>query len=671
MNGGDARGAFRLLDVLETVEPPLDQLSALYRIVDVLRDELAAERCAVFIVDGGSLTPAAVASRRASRDLFRRFRTMQPIAVQGEHRRAEVFATGEIVVAEDAAASDLVPATWLDAFGTVSFAAAPVVGRAGARALVVVDYTSPHTFTPDETACLRAAGEVVRIVIETVALADRVRVLEDARRRLQSAIALSVATSDPLEAAEALLDVISSTLHRGASLTMVVDGASCTVSTGSRDGATTLFPLGVGSSRVGSLEVHGGPLDDDAVDLCASVAQQAAVTLDRARLRAEARQRTHVTEIMERVPHLLDGSTTVGDVLDRLNREVCRRAGFECVDAAFRSVRDADAVGARRLAPGELTMLRRSPDGAALEHLDRDGRIAVTIPVNRRPVGVLTARLSSALAAPSPDQRSLLLTIGRAIGDLVARTSMHLELRSAERRLEISDARVQLSDHLDQTLGGTLRQLWARLGEVAATDRDGRLGDELAELRELAGTGLLQAHMVGASLSLLKVRSEGLVAALRALVHSFGEATRTGAVLRVHGDVSGLGSEVEEALYLAAFEALSLQGPARSTTVVVTLDGADEVSLVVRDDGAGLGQRTAIGEGASMHRAMAVIRDRLALVGGGLHVVPAKPRGVRLEVRVPRRTPPRGAMMSSSPPAQIVQLSAIAQNDRHVLGPSS
>lgn len=641
---GDASA---LTHVLRAIDTPLDLRAVLYRLVEAVREATNAARCAVFLVDGRTLVPAAVASRRTNQELFKRFRAMEPVDIDASAERSALFTPDDpfgmggdstgVVVVDDPSTSEVVPEAWLDTFGTVAIALAPVVGAGEPQALVVIDYTEAHEFTAAELSRLSTGAEIVRIAIGNASLVERAHGLEESRHHLQSAIATSAATADPLEAAEAVLDVVSTAVQRGVSITTVVDGATCTVSTGARDGTVTVFPLGVGAARLGSMEVYGGALDDAALELCSALAQQAALVLDRARLRAEARHRTHVAEIMDRVPHLLDGATTVGHVLERLNREVCRRAGFECVEAAFRSGRVAESTGSRRLDAHESAIVRRATDGTTLEQLDPDGRVAVTIPVNRRPVGLLIARLGSPLAQPSADQRSLLRTIARAVGDLVARTSMHLDLREVERRLEISEAREQLTEHLDQTLGGTLRQLWSRLGELGGELGPGttRVGAALGELRDLAGRGLLQAHMVAASLALLKMRREGLVVALRALVKSFSDATGIGAVLRVRGEIRELTPEVEEALYLVAFEALSLQEPARSSAVIVTLAFDEGVTLVVRDDGTGLGQRSALAEGTSVHYGIAVTRERLAAVGGELRFAQAQPRGVRLEARIP------------------------------------
>src|SRR4051795_2176404 len=92
-----------------------------------VRRTLDADRVSVLLLDDeGQLTPALAVARQHNDDLWQRFRTMPPIALDALPGARSALANGKVLVIEDASASPLIPAAWQRTFALGSLAIAPL-----------------------------------------------------------------------------------------------------------------------------------------------------------------------------------------------------------------------------------------------------------------------------------------------------------------------------------------------------------------------------------------------------------------------------------------------------------------------------------------------------------------------------------------------------------------
>ncbi len=126
---------------------------------------------------------------------------------------------------------------------------------------------------------------------------------------------------------------------------------------------------------------------------------------------------------------------------------------------------------------------------------------------------------------------------------------------------------------------------------------------------------------------------------LRDLARGFQAQTRILTELRAPRFDLPIPEEVASALCNVAGEALDgLERLSRATGIVMILRaGRDRISLSIRDDGVGLLARQDAGPGPSPHTAIRAMRRTMEGVGGAVTFVPARPRGLLVQVDVPLR----------------------------------
>lgn len=149
------------------------------------------------------------------------------------------------------------------------------------------------------------------------------------------------------------------------------------------------------------------------------------------------------------------------------------------------------------------------------------------------------------------------------------------------------------------------------------------------------------AAVVGACLdraapAVLEAGQVDPIVSLRALTRRFQAATGTAARLRVQGRWRPVAAAAHAVLVEVAGEVLlNVQRHGRALTVSLLLvyePGA--VTLVVRDDGAGLAHRDVFRH-APGRRGLPALRAAVAADGGALALHDARPRGLLVEARVP------------------------------------
>ena len=632
------RVADGLLRVMEAVDTTVDLREILYRLVEVTVATTGADRAVVLLLQDGALVPTAVAGRRVNRDLFRTFKQMAAIPVEGVEDRSRMVWGHDLVVIDDARANPAVPQGWVDAFGTTSIVIAPLTSADGLAGILAVDHTAKHTFSDDELSVLRATAQAARVAIANAALRARLRRASEVQQILLDAIA-AIDDERTTAGVVRVISAAAASLFPGSScaVSIAAEGASATSGDRRRGEQRTAFPIRAGGVHLGFLTISGPePIADDDLVVADALARHAALAIDR----AQVIERTHVevrrVEVLRRMAEVIAGASTMPSTLRRLNDELCRASGFECVEVAFRERRDVEMVDGRRIEHGEAAVLARLATGDRSETVtvDTKGLHAVVVPVNGSAAGLLFLRASGHDASLSADQLAVAVAVAGGIGEAVYRARLKRGLREANRRLELRRAREDVEDDLDERLSLRLRQIDRSLEDamtVPTWDADARA--RLRHLRDLVGDSLRELHEAARAMGHIDVRDDGLEPALSSALHAFESSAGTAANLRVVGDRIDLPDVVTEALHAVAFDALVLLGDAaRATTVTMTLAYADPIELTVRDDGVGLSHRRA-------HQAVGAIRSRVEGLGGVMQLAAAEPRGVRLTVRLPLAPP--------------------------------
>lgn len=134
------------------------------------------------------------------------------------------------------------------------------------------------------------------------------------------------------------------------------------------------------------------------------------------------------------------------------------------------------------------------------------------------------------------------------------------------------------------------------------------------------------------------LKSDGLISALRWSAEQFQR--RCGVSMTLSGDDPHprLPLTVEITLFRVAQECLSnLAKHARATRAVISLEaGPRSVRLSTRDDGQGFDACVVPAMGQEHGWGMQIMRERLAAIGGTLHIESAPMRGTRIIAEVPR-----------------------------------
>jgi len=259
---------------------------------------------------------------------------------------------------------------------------------------------------------------------------------------------------------------------------------------------------------------------------------------------------------------------------------------------------------------------------------------AVIIPLGPvgRVRGVLTAGRHPGARPLSPEAVDMIATFA-------AQAGLGLELaehrKDAERVAVFADrdriAR-QLHDLVIQRLFATGMSLQAATGmmpEGPATSRVGQAVDALDEtIKDIRSSiFMLQTHAA----SEVKV---GLRAQIMAVTDEITPGLGFPASLRLDGGLdTAVNDQIADDMLIALREALSNAARhAQSSRVDVTVSARDELTLVVQDNGLGIGE-------TSRRSGLANLRHRAEALGGHLKLDRPEGGGTRLEWRVPLSAP--------------------------------
>ncbi len=661
------------------------------RFAELTLDATEAWRATVFLIEDNRLVLWANQSREddpATRQRhWERGLALGGIDLDEVPERRMIFEVGEPVAISDAAASDLVPDSWVETFGLGALVVAPLAAGGEPLGLLVADW-------PDATTIAERTTGVVGAIASSLALAVRTAMLT--RREIERSDALqSLLEATTVLRSSAGLEEMADRLTRPLARALGANGVAICIFEGTTPRWRTLAAWNSAIDQRGSLLDLARPLHHFVADawrerrepIVLSADQMAELTPRRregpvailplsgadasllgfvlvtlgadqppARSLELAKALTaHLSAAIERA-HLQESLALETERL----RGLCALWGFEAdaLEAYSAAIEEAigPALGFRLVrvsiaddhlrslayfsAPDELDqqlMERwRGTDPTRREALRErgPGELATPLTVRGRIVGVVRAR--SREGGLSQREAEMLDVLAAAFGRAIEQEWERRETSQTELDLALAQERERVAARLHDTVGRLLYALNLKAGTLRLAAGDMALADEARQLEGLARSGLASLRKAVATLASMRVDDRGLVASLERLASEFQEANDAAVALAIDGGEKTLPGPIEDALFRVAQEALAnVERHARAGSVTIALDLRDqEVVLRVRDDGLGLGNSVSpAGTGLGLDLA----RKALAPVGGTLDLRDGAP-GVEVVARIPSRT---------------------------------
>lgn len=445
--------------------------------------------------------------------------------------------------------------------------------------------------------------------------------------------------------------------------------------------AELAVPIVLGNRLIGVIDVESarvGAFDSEDMATLQTLADGLAVGIENARLfEAERRRRQELTSILD-VTTAATSSLLLDEVLG-----IVARGLSEAVDGLPCGVYLLDDTGAQLLPRAGV-----GPDGGVLTGLAADlpitldevpflqevmesGHALTTTRADRDPrtnkVLIRALGLKSLLAVPliakgrtlglavvaavrdhyhfTPAQARLV----EAVADTAALAVENARLYERSRDLATAEERNRLAREIHDTLAQGLTAVTLQL-EVA----DALLDDPSrhAEAREKVRRGmeLTRANLEEARRSVMDLRAaplqdQSLPEALEGLLDNASHEHDFEGCFRSNGVEGRLPSHLEAGFYRIAQELLSNIGKhAHATQVDVTLKRWNgSLILAVTDDGIGFDPAAPRAAGVNGGFGLVGLRERVALLGGTLHIDSAPDEGTSVRVTVPfMRTESRG-----------------------------
>jgi signal transduction histidine kinase len=670
-----AAGAVGVLQrVAGTVAASLPVEELLDVVARLVLDGIPAARCTIFLPDAtGTLVPTAVAAKRGRR----RPTSLRPVRVDAA-LEAELFGRHQSLAVGDTASS---PFRCFDPAGR-SALVVPLVAGDEVSGLLVLGWDTPGRLVSHEE---QELAEGVAVLVATAVRGARTARREAAKARasalvVEAAVSLNAASTlsevlDRVQAAYA--DVVGAAAcsvqlvadqamriplrdaHRvpgrpqrsdAAAHPLRAGGGRVAVEPGSAQspGSTVAFPLRTDDGPVGTAVVtwpFGATPTLEDLEAGQALAGVAAAAVARAAGSERLRLRLHEAEARARLSEVVAGSGSLVMAVRDVNRTLTPELGIKLGSISIANAQLRTVVGGRIPEAGELEAVRswRAVLGKGGQPRCRPIPRGVLVPVLHRArvhgaLRVSVAGGAEAVAAllggPVED---LLLAIGAGCGELVHRAGLQQHLAASERRLAVAAERDRIAQDLHDSVGQLVMAMGMRLAQYVGDAPDKVWRARMEELLHLAGRGNSEVRQSVYALLFLEARGAALPASIRELCNKFEVTTGLPVRFVRRGTPSRLAAAKEDALFRTAHEALvNAERHARASMLTVQLAyGDDEVSLSVRDDGVGLGHRDPFGR--SGHFGIRTMQRRVEEAGGALRVRNAAPRGVLVEVTIPKR----------------------------------
>ena len=407
-------------------------------------------------------------------------------------------------------------------------------------------------------------------------------------------------------------------------------------------------------------EKAGGAFTAEDQELVETLASQAAVAIENARLLEDSTNWSAQLEALDEV-----GAALAGEIeLPRLLTLICQRLrgliGARLVtialpvSAATLRIEAADGAGADEILGVRLARAG-SKSGGVLERQQAErvdalgddpevdqhatspigARTGLYVPLiaGARPIGVIVAhdKESHDLRFGDDDLRLAEIFAARAAVavDLSARVA-----RDALRRIVDAQEleRRRLARELHDQTGQELTSVLLGLKAVEEARSDEEHAEALAAVREQVLETLHDVRRLAVELRPKALDDFGLTAALERLRDTFSE--QTGIRVELESRIRArLPADVETALYRIVQEALTnIVKHARASTISIVLAStADAVTALIEDDGQGFNR----GDGSSEGLGLLGMGERLALLGGKLRIESTPGSGTTIVAEVP------------------------------------
>jgi signal transduction histidine kinase len=679
-----------LADVADAASQGADLPALLNRLADLTLEATGADRVSLFLLEQEQcLRLWSVTGRQPSTELWNLALSMPAISLEGAPARRALLNSGLPVAIPDAHHSAIVPREWAEAFQLGALIAAPLRCGTDTVGLLVIDFRSEPEISPE---LLRLVGTIASSCALAVAHAllsstlkernDNLQSLLDASRALSSPVSLDNVADQVAESIIRVLDARYLSVHllddrraRYRTLTQrnirfppdgrvadlprpalrsVIDawrreavpepvllpdvqGRGPEINESGPATRALVLPLlrppaDVFGFVILGLEAGRAPTPAT-LELAGALASHVAFAVDRVRI---DEQMALGAEFARTVLALyeFDADDPEG-LLAGLRQAVPPTLGFR-----VHGLRLAAELGDLRLT-AETTdperqlwkAWRRRKTRPAVHQVGRD----LYAPVWRegRVVGMVLARaLRSEI---DRHECELLEGLASALGHAIERIRMRAAVRSRERELALAEERAHVAQSLQATIGRFLEAIKV-CGEDLASDLDGRpTGQRAGSIVSLAGTALSELNQTARSLPALTYDRGGLEATLTEVVGELGGHLDAAAAFEVRGEPRALSVEVEQSLIRMVHETLSrVERNGRASAIAVRLEfRADEVELVIRDDGTDLATREQGQGGLGAHFGLRLVQRRLEALGGKLTIERPSPRGLELRARVP------------------------------------
>lgn len=652
-----AAGAVSLQDLIE-------QVAAL------ALEAVPAEHCAVFLADAGTTTLRsawAVDRHAAGPGLRQGCRTLPlgdgDVDVATVPARLRLFRSGRVAAVADLARSSLAPPGLVDRAGTRAALLAPLVAHHEPVGLLVLGWSAPgRAFSQEERDTAAAIAAVMAMAVAGMRAGTEPVSAVSVRQLVAAGSSFEGATSVPevLDRLDrALADVLEVQLV-GVDVALDDDAADraalawrSAVARPARR-ADLALPITAADRQLGSVSLALPPrrlLHRDEVDACAALVSFAATALVRVVDEGRLRVRLQEAEARRRLSDVVASAGGVLPAIRELNRTLPGELGIAVEGLSVANAGLRASVGGEAPERVELEAIRswravlaraRSPlrprraDGLVLVPVVHGNRVLGALRVAPAPVG--------GVASLADVADELLLAVGTGLAEVVHRAGLQREVAESERRLAVAAERERIAHDLHDSVGQIITGMGMRLAQCLADAPDRTWRARLEELLRMAGRGNREIRQAIHELLFLDARRDGLVASVRELVRTFEVTTGLPVHFVVKGTPASLAADREDALFRAAHEALvNVERHARASMATVELAyGTDAVTLVVRDDGVGLGHRDPFGADGG-HFGIRAMQQRLESAGGELRVENARPRGVVVEAEIARvRRPARG-----------------------------
>lgn len=677
-----------------TLSSTLDLKEVLRRLAGMVQEATSAQRCTIVLIDGDRLTPAVAIGDRPDEDLWRTFRSIDPIELGGEHWA--LINDGRAVAFDDARESPFIPRPWVEHFDLRAVAAVPLVAHGEPIGVMAVDWPEVRHVSAADLGLLEAIGTYAGLAVRNARLHEHLAAKSTGLERLVevgSALNSSSSLSEVLGLICTSFEDLLRTAHCSVNLTDPTDplrlhtlasrgqpwferrahGSDAVVpeelcppeearhmragpivypQVGSAGGdirapegirSAALFPLFGADGLVGFVVTGfsslGGP-DEHESDTGQTLAEMAAAAISRADLHEHLRRRMRQLEMLSRLSEVVTGTASLDELLDEVADGLTADLGMslDALVIADPGVRSTIGGGVPGL--GDEQAIRAwhdEPPSLGVPRL-RTADDAVLVPVVhcRRVLGALRVRVGDE-ALTLPDEE-FLLAIGAACAEVVHRAMIGRTLAESERRVAVVAERERIARDLHDSVGHLVSGMGMKLAGYLDDVPDDRWRRRLTTLLRVAQQADREVRDAVHSLVFVEVRRDGLVQSLYELARRFSATTGIEVAIDVDHEPVDLPPDHEDVLFRAAHEALSnTERHAEAASAAVTLTrGREHVCVGVEDDGVGMLEPGAAAT-PRLHFGLRAVDRRLRELGGSLTLRHVEPHGTRVEATLPVR----------------------------------